>query len=165
MGTLGSTSAPRLVPTCRLLIVAAAATLIWAISAATMSQSADRYICSPMQGILTGANGEPAAGIQIRRDWIYDHQSGSDTAMTDQAGRFAFDAVAAPRKGLLSLLSTPVVVQRYYVEGDGETEILYINSRSLDLNHEAGGAEFSVSCDLGKDATQSEFGWGVCSLN
>ena len=149
----------------RTLILASAAALVLAILGGTMSRAADRYICSPMSGTLVGADGAPAAGVTVRRDWIYDRKTGSDTAVTDGAGQFRFDAVTAPKKGLFSLPSTPVVVQRYFVESGEEAEILYINSRSLDLNHEAGGAAFAVTCDMRKEPGQSEFGWGVCTLN
>ena len=119
-----------------------------------------------MSGVLIGADGAPAAGVTVRREWIYNDRSETTRVATDSAGRFGFDAVEAPRKRWFSGLSTPVVVQRYYAEtGGGEVEILYINSRSLEPLHETGGATFAVTCDLGKAPSNGPLGWGNCTLN
>lgn len=131
-----------------------------------MSKAADRYICSPMQGVLVGADGAPAAGITVRRMWNYNDRTENETVTTDAQGRFAFDGVPAPRKRWFSGLSTPVVLQRYYAAlPGGEEEILYINSGSLDPLHETGGAPFSVTCDLRETPGNGPLGWGYCSLN
>ena len=97
----------------RLLIIAIVAALGWAIVGGTMSNAAERLICSPMSGTLIGADGTPAAGVTVRREWIYDRKTGSDSVTTDADGRFALGAVEAPRRGLFAGLSTPVVGQRY----------------------------------------------------
>ena len=131
-----------------------------------MSNAAEQYICSPMSGVLIGADGAPVAGAAVRREWSYNDTSASDTVRTDDAGRFGFDAVPAPRKRWFSGLSTPVVLQRYYADvGGDEVEILYINSRSLDPLHETGGATFSVTCDLRQEPGNTPLGWGQCQLN
>ncbi|WP_415920631.1 DUF6795 domain-containing protein [Tateyamaria sp. SN6-1] len=150
----------------RLLVIVTAAALLWGLVGGTMSKADAQYICSPMSGVLIGPGGTPVAGATVRREWIYNSKSESDSVTTDAAGRFGFDAVNAPRRGWLSGLSTPVVVQRYYASTGGEeTEILYINSRSLEPLHETDGKPFAVTCDLSQSPGNGALGWGVCALN
>lgn len=147
------------------LIIAGLALLLLVGFGGTMSKAEAQYICSPMSGTVMAADGQPAGGASVRREWIYNSKSQSETATTDAGGRFSFDGVPAPRKGWFSGLSTPVVVQRYYVTiGGADTEVLYVNSRSLDLNHETGGAGFDVICDLSQEPGNGPLGWGVCRL-
>ena len=150
----------------RILVLMCAAALLWITIGGTMSKADTQYICSPMTGVLIGLDGTPAADVTVRREWSHNSKSAVDRVVTDSAGRFGFDEVEAPRKRWFSGLSTPVVLQRYFAEMDGEdVEVLYINSRSLDLLHETGGAPFSVTCDLRKTPGNGPLGWGQCALN
>ena len=130
-----------------------------------MVKAETRFICSPMNGVLIDADGKPAAGVTIRRKWLYNRKTGNDRVVTDAGGGFSFEGVVGPRKGFFSGLSTPVVAQHYFAElPTGDFEILYISSTSLERLHETGGRDFSITCDLRRDQGHGPFYWGVCSL-
>ncbi|MEL6915046.1 MAG: DUF6795 domain-containing protein [Pseudomonadota bacterium] len=127
--------------------------------------SSKLYVCSPMQGQLIGADGRPAAGAQVTREYRYQGKQAFDTVTADAEGRFSFDAVET-KPGLFGRVpANIVVIQRYTTDAMGGERFLSISSRSLDLNHETGGAAFDVTCNLGEEPSTANFAKSNCTLN
>lgn len=149
-----------------ILVTAAVAVLLFFAFGGTMSKAETQYICSPMSGTVIGADGAPAAGVTVRRDWRHNKDSGSDQTTTDGSGNFAFDAVPGPRKRWFSGLSTPVIDQRYFATiGGQEVQIMFLTSTSLSPLHETDGKPFNVTCKLGGESRVGNMGRGFCTLN
>lgn len=125
----------------------------------------DEYVCSPMTAQLRHANGEPATGISVRREWFWRGKSGVHNTTTDGEGRFSFPAVA-PRRGLFGFLPAEEAVRQIFTASlsSGEFEFLDIHTSGLALNAETQGRVFDLICKVGVEPGKADVGWGTCSF-
>ncbi len=131
-----------------------------------MSKNPVQYVASPMQGVLIGADGAPAANVPVRRTWAWAGKRGEDRATTDGNGTFSFGAVEAKRGFWGRLPSEDAIRQAFFANTGGEeVQFMSLTPRVGDLNHESDGAPFSVTCDLRKTPGHGGFWFGTCTLN
>lgn len=131
----------------------------------TMMAKSEEFICSPMTGQLVTADGGPAGGVSITREWFAGGKSGRDTAKTDAEGRFAFAAVH-PKRSLLSWLPGEKAVRQVFSADldTGRFEFLDVHSRGYGRNAETGGKDFNMRCRIGVTPGKGDVGWGTCTL-
>jgi hypothetical protein len=131
-----------------------------------MSQNAEQYICSPMQGVLVTASGAPASGVPVTRSWSWRGKRGEDTSVSDAQGRFSFDEVL-PKRGFFGRLPAEEAISQNYVAdtASGPVNILSLTPRTGPLNHESQGKPFSVTCDVSKEPGHGGFWYGTCRLD
>jgi hypothetical protein len=137
---------------------------IFSMTGAAMAKS-DEYVCSPMTGQLIFADGAPAAGVPVQRQWFWRGKSGSDQVSTDSEGRFAFDAVA-PKRGLFGLLPAEEAVRQIFTADlpGGAFDFIDVHTSGLDRNAETKGRPFNVRCRADAEPGAADVGWGTCEL-
>jgi len=137
------------------------------------SGSREFTLCSPMEGKLIDAQGNPKAQIEVVREWRWGSLSGISSTITDNNGRFEFGLIKATTfSSLHAFLSTylpqePAVRQVYHVVGKdgGKVEFLSLNKNNYDMNGEVGNMKFDVTCNLDAQIGTTGFYYSNCSLN
>ncbi len=102
----------------------------------------------------------------MTRKWAWRGKKGSDVAVTDDQGRFSFDAVEAKRGLFGRLPAEDAITQQFIAEGqlDG-APFLILTPRVGPINHESDGKPFDIICDLGRAPAHGGFWYGTCKLN
>ncbi|WP_126979647.1 DUF6795 domain-containing protein [Frigidibacter oleivorans] len=126
---------------------------------------AEMVLCSQFEGRLVRADGSPAAGIPVRRDWRWSFRdrTGSDSVTTDAEGRFRFDEVRG-RSMLGGLLPhEPRILQTVTAGSGGDETILW---RSQKANYapwgEFGGSPRRLICTYGATPDYDGPAYGTC---
>ena len=122
-------------------------------------------LCSPVYGIAVTANDEPAAGIEIVREWTWtwNDQKGRDVTVTDAGGRFEFPLVEGSSLGAMFLPHEPNIMQVFTAKlPAGDLEILSISKDSYDLNSELNGKPTRIRCHLDREPSPDGLYWGTC---
>lgn len=75
--------------------------------------------------------GQPVTGATLTREWTFtgDGKRGNDTAITDDAGRFAFAVVIVPYQKSRFLAQQPVISQAIKLVWDGEERRVWVASK------------------------------------
>lgn len=108
------------------------------------------YLFSAVDGVVT-RRGKPLPGCRVERSffWHWKDERGSESAVTDAGGRFAFAEIA--RTSLLGSLlpHEPMVEQTILIHHDGRScRAWTFDKRNYDKNGELQGRSISLRCDL-----------------
>lgn len=126
----------------------------------------DEYLASPMQGQLITSDQQPVTGVTVTQRISVGSKTVTQTAITDDQGRFSFPAYTKRQTGLISFaMSEPRVQQRYFAAlPSGELNFLYIPISGYELNKETQGKPFDVLCKTDVEPNGDGFHWGTCTL-
>ncbi|OMH39446.1 hypothetical protein BGP75_03485 [Motiliproteus sp. MSK22-1] len=122
-------------------------------------------LCSPFAGTAITGDGEPAAGVEVERQWTWgwNDESGSDRTVTDAQGRFSFPVVEGSSFTASFLPHEPHVSQRIIAHTkNGDVEIWFAAKRSYELNSEMDGRPTKVICNLDREPSDAGLYWGTC---
>ena len=122
-------------------------------------------LCSPFSGTAVTQSGEPAAGIEIERTWVWgwNDKSGTDRTVTDENGKFEFPIVEGSSFTASFLPHEPHVDQRIIAHpASGDVEIWFAAKKTYELNSEMEGRPTKVVCDLDKKPSADGLYWGTC---
>lgn len=92
-------------------------------------------------------DGKPVSGATVTRTWSWDEHT-SDTAVTDENGRFSFSAVY--QRSFKPLLPLEIsITQQLSTTYDGKEYILWRGAkRDGEERSELDGAPFNITCEL-----------------
>jgi len=124
------------------------------------------YLFSAVDGVVT-RQGKPLPGCRVERSffWHWKDERGSESAVTDASGRFAFAEIV--RSSLLGSLlpHEPMVEQTILIRHDGQTYKAWMfDKRNYDKNGELQGRSISLLCDLDAPLNHKGDVYGICEL-
>jgi hypothetical protein len=136
----------------------------WLLVTTSMARE-DYTICSPFDGVLTDAAGQPLSNVRIRREWAWARGDGQDWSVTDDAGRFAFDEVTGRPSFLRFLPGEITIRQRYFAElPEDDFNFLAVFKRDYDPLSEFNGQPTELVCRTGVEPGHEGFAWGTCEV-
>lgn len=131
----------------------------------TMAFAKTFVICSPFSGVLVTKGGEPAGGVRVERtwEWGWNAKTGSDVAVTEPDGRFAFPTVTDSSILASILPHQPSVTQSISAHAPHrKVEIWRTDKGNYEMNGELEGRPINVICHLDREPSADHLFWGTC---
>ena len=122
-------------------------------------------LCSPFSGPAVIEGGKPLGDVVMERRWVWswNDETGSDRAVTDANGKFAFPLVKGSSMSAMFLPHEPNIRQTIIAHmPDGELEIWNAVKATYEMNSELDGRPIKVICHLDKEPSADGLYWGTC---
>ncbi len=130
-----------------------------------MAMAKPLVLCSAFEGRLVDADGRPAAGYRVTRNWTWawTGKTGSDSTETDAEGRFHLPEVTGRSLTAGLLPHQPLIRQRITAAGpEAETLIWEADKPNYDRDGELRGRPIRAVCRVGVEPDGSGLFHGTC---
>ncbi|MEM6487230.1 MAG: DUF6795 domain-containing protein [Pseudomonadota bacterium] len=134
------------------------------ITAGGPAMAKEIVLFSAVDGRLVHADGSPATGVRISRNWRRGSREAGDEATTDGTGRFAFPEIAETPGFFASLLpgSEPTVQRMTAHAESGDVLLWQAIKNSPERHAELEGKPTKIVCRVDAEPGDGGLYWGTC---